>query len=120
MENLIKAVNREEYLSASSPTQESQKLEGKPKQDYFLPQVLDSYKPEALRVHRLESNIINNKHNWSKIIHLGILHHFVIYCNTPYIARYDHVHSYSMLCDLISKDFFIKCHTIMVQIFFQI
>ena len=48
----------------------------------FLSQVSDSYQPEVLRVlrvHRLESNIIKNKHNSVQIISLGIFQKCVIY-----------------------------------------
>ena len=68
-------IDRELDRSTSTPTQEFQRLEGKTKQDYFLPQVPDSYHTEALRVirvHGLKSNTSKNKHNWGQIIYLGI------------------------------------------------
>ena len=75
----------------------------------FLPQVLDSYQSEALgvfRVNGLESNISKNKHNQGKIISLGIWQDCVLYCTTQYMARYGHIHTYSMLCESNTKDFF--------------
>ena len=64
MANHIKVYQREEDQSESLSSKEYQKLEGKLKQDYFLPQVTDLYEPEetrVLRVHELESNISKNK-----------------------------------------------------------
>ena len=73
--NHINAVQREKYRSASSSTQGYQKLEGKLKRDFILPQVPYRCHPEVLRVivlHWLEPNISKNKNNQGQIISLGI------------------------------------------------
>ena len=111
VENNLKEVQREEDRYTSPSTKYHQKLEGKLKQDCFLPQITDIYQPEALiviRAHGLKSNISNNKHNWDQIISLGIWQNCVLYCTVKCMAQYEHIHSSSMLCEINTKSFFSK------------
>ena len=81
----------------------------------FKTQGLKGYQPEAVRVHRLESN--NQEKNWGQTISLGIWNNYMLYYTTQYMAWYDHIWSYSMLCVLNNKAVFSKCY--MIQLFFQ-
>ena len=64
----------------------------------------------------IKSNI-SKKKNQGQIIPLIIFQDCVLYCTAQRMARYGHIHSYSLLCALKYKYFLSKYH--IIQLLFQ-